>query len=92
MTELKKLGALSILTSVFSGLVVFIVSFVFGLFNSADIEARSELRELQSKHLGAIERINKVESRSEYNQEMLIKIERGVERLNDKIDKLREFK
>lgn len=90
MTELKKLGALSILTSVFSGLVVFGVSFVFGLFNSADIEARSELRDLRVKHLGAIERIGKVESRSEYNQDMLIRIERGVEKLNDKIDKLRE--
>lgn len=38
------------------------------------------------------ERINRVESRSEYNQDMLIRIERGVEKLNDKIDKLREVK
>ena len=88
----KKSGASAILASVFTGLVVFGVSFVFGLFNSADIEARSELKELQLKHLGAIERINKVESRSEYNREVLIKIERGVESLNDKFDKIREVK
>jgi TolA-binding protein len=88
----KKSGASAILVSVFTGLVVFGVSFLFGLFNSADIEARSELRELQSKHLSAIERINKVESRSEYNQATLNEIKHGIDKLNDKIDKLREAK
>lgn len=45
-----------------------------------------------SKSSEHAERINRVESRSEYNRDTLNEIKAGIDKLNDKIDKMRERK